>query len=88
MGIGRFTKLYCAQRMVEFCAPWAWLAVFADYVALVVLQVVNPFDWTDYCRRSASAGFFESGELLFGNGADFHFKAEVKRKLLKTVIGD
>ena len=77
-----------AQEVIKLFGYRSGLAVLGDDIALMVLQIVDFADWTDYSCCAASSRLLESAELFLRNGAYFHFQTEILGQLLQTSVGN
>ena len=88
MAVGLDAVLNVAERVVEFRGNGAGFAVFGNYVAIAVFEVVNLANGADNGGRAARACLFERGKFFFGNRATLYLQTQIEGDLLQTLIGN
>ena len=74
--------------MIKLCANRAWLAILADHITLLVLQIINAFYRADYRSRTTGSGFFKRRKFFFRNLTLFYLHTHILSQLHQTLVGD
>ncbi len=88
MDVGFCAILYAAQLVVELSADRSGLAVLADNIALLVLEVVNLRDRTDNGSCTAGSSLLECSQFLLRYLTALNLHAHVFSQLHEALVGD
>lgn len=88
MVVGIVAVLDRSQALVEGGADRTGVAVLADDVALVFVEIIYTQDRADDSSRTAGTCFVEGSELLDMDGAAFDCEAHIFSQLHEALVRD